>query len=134
MDITCFDDLLRAALAQPEAQRLLFVFAAVELPEDATAEQRARFAAGEGGALVPRMCLDRLPQELGSFAALAEESLQWGQDWAIVFVAGLSGTLDRAPSSQDAERPLQRMVEAIRQGTLGPFIPFNRQGEPVHFS
>ncbi|WP_042425800.1 hypothetical protein [Comamonas granuli] len=134
MDITCFDDLLRAALAQPEAQRLLFVFAAVELPEDATAEQRARFAAGEGGALVPRMCLDRLPQELGSFAALAEESLQWGQDWAIVFVAGLSGTLDRAPSSQDAERPLQRMVEAIRQGMFGPFIPFNRQGEPVHFS
>lgn len=134
MDITCFDDLLRAALAQPEAQRLLFVFAAVELPEDATAEQRARFAAGEGGALMPRMCLDRLPQELGSFAALAEESLQWGQDWAIVFVAGLSGTLDRAPSSQDAERPLQRMVEAIRQGALGPFIPFNRQGEPVHFS
>lgn len=50
MDISSFDDLLHAARAQPEPQRLLFVFAAAELPDDATPAQRARFAAGQGGA------------------------------------------------------------------------------------
>ncbi len=133
MEITCFDDLLRAAKAQPEAQRLLFVFVGAELPEDATAEQRARFAAGEGGALVPRMCVDKLPDEIADFSALLEESLQVGPDWVMVFVAGLSGTLNRAPTSQDAEQPLQRMVDAIKQGMIGQFIPFNRRGTPVHF-
>ncbi len=36
MDISTFDDLLAAARAQPQPQRLLFVFAAIELPDDAT--------------------------------------------------------------------------------------------------
>ena len=35
MYISSFDDLLQAARLQPEPQRLLFVFAAVELPADA---------------------------------------------------------------------------------------------------
>ena len=42
-EINHFDDLLRTARFLPERQRLLFVFASVELPPDATAEQRARF-------------------------------------------------------------------------------------------
>ena len=70
MDISSFDDLLQAARMQPEPQRLLFVFAAVELPDDATPAQRARFEAGQGGALVPLMCVDKTPQELASFEAL----------------------------------------------------------------
>ena len=36
MDIAQFADLLSAAKAQSEPQRLLFVFVAAELPEDAT--------------------------------------------------------------------------------------------------
>ena len=43
MTISSFDDLLQAARSQPEPQRLLFVFAGVELPDDATPEQRTRF-------------------------------------------------------------------------------------------
>ena len=35
MNIASFDDLLVAARQQPEPQRLLFVFAGVELPDDA---------------------------------------------------------------------------------------------------
>ena len=58
VEISSFDDLLRAARSQPEPQRLLFVFAGAELPEDCTPEQRARFEAGQGGALTPMMsCL-----------------------------------------------------------------------------
>lgn len=131
MNISSFDDLLAAARQQSEPQRLLFVFASAELPEDSTPEQAARFAAGQGGALTPLMCVDKTPDELSSFAALAEESRQFGQAWALVFVSSLSGQAGRAPSSQDADAPLQRMVEAIKAGTLGQFIPFNVQGEPV---
>jgi hypothetical protein len=134
MEISSFDDLLHAARAQPEPQRLLFVFAAAELPDDATAAQRARFQAGQGGALVPLMCVDKAPQELDSFDALVEEARQFtapGHDWAMVFVAALSGTLNQAPTSADAEAPLQRMVDAIKAGTIGGYIPFDRQGVPV---
>ena len=46
MTLTCFDDLLSLAREQPEPQRLLFVFAAAGIPEDATPAQRARFEAG----------------------------------------------------------------------------------------
>ena len=51
VEISNFDDLLRAARAQPQPQRLLFVFAGAELPDDSTPEQRAAFESGEGGAL-----------------------------------------------------------------------------------
>ena len=73
MEIQHFDDLLAAARAQAQPQRLLMVFVATELPEDASAEQRARFAEGEGGALVPLMCVDKTPEELDSFATLLAE-------------------------------------------------------------
>lgn len=131
MNISTFDDLLAAARQQPEPQRLLFVFAAAELPVDSTAEQSARFEAGQGGALVPLMCVDKTPEEIVSFSSLAEEARQFGQPWDLVFVAGLSGRNGCAPSSQDADAPLQRMVDAIKAGSLGQFIPFNAQGEPV---
>ena len=42
MDISTFDDLLAAARAQPQPQRLLMVFAAVELPDDARRTRRLR--------------------------------------------------------------------------------------------
>jgi hypothetical protein len=131
MNISSFDDLLAAARLQAESQRLLFVFASAELPEDSTPEQAARFAAGQGGALTPLMCVDKAPDEISSFAALAEESRQFGQEWALVFVASLGGQGGRAPSSQDADVPLQRMVNAIKAGTVSQFLPFNAQGEPV---
>jgi len=134
VNISDFGDLLRAARAQPEPQRLLFVFAHAVLPDDSTPEQRARFEAGEGGALAPLMAVDKLPEELDTFAALVEESRQFGQDWAIVFVASLSGRDGRAPSSEEADRSLQRMIESIKAGSIGSFIPFDRQGQPLQLS
>ncbi|CAN5348718.1 hypothetical protein BH10PSE16_BH10PSE16_13300 [soil metagenome] len=131
MTISSFDDLLQAARAQPEPQRLLFVFAGIELPDDATPEQRERFEAGQGGALVPLMCADKRPDELASFGALVEESSQFGNHWGIVFAAALSGTVNRAPTPEDAEAPLQRMVEAIKRGEHGAYIPFDTQGHTV---
>ncbi len=134
MNFSNFDDLLRAAREQPEPQRLLFVFAHAVLPDDSTPEQRARFEAGEGGALAPLMAVDKAPEEMGTFAALVEESLQFGPDWAVVFVASLPGRAGRPPTSQEADQPLQRMIESIKAGSVGSFIPFDRQGQPVLFN
>jgi hypothetical protein len=133
MTISSFDDLLHAAQQQSQPQRLLFAFAGVELPDESTDAQRERFLAGYGGALVPLMCVDKLPQELGSFAELAQEASQFGQSWRIVFAAALTGSADTAPTSAAAEAPLQRMVEAIKRGDHGSYIPFDQNGQPVLF-
>lgn len=127
MNISTFDDLLAAARQQPEPQRLLLVFAGAELPEGSTPEQAARFEAGQGGALAPLMCADKTPAEVVSFASLAEEARQFGQPWALVFVAGL-------PDGADVEVPLQRMVEDVKRGALGTYLPFNTQGEAVRLA
>lgn len=134
MDISSFDDLLRAARRQPEPQRLLFVFAGAELPGDSTPEQRARYHAGQGGALTPLMSVDKSPGELESFAALSEEARQFGREWAIVFVSSLSGRGGRAPSSAEAGQSLERMIAAIQAGAIDAFIPFDRNGDPVLLS
>jgi len=134
MEITSFDDLLHAACAQPEPQRLLFVFAGAALPLAASEEQRAQFAAGEGGELSPLMCVDKAAGELGGFAALAAEAAQAGPPWAIVFTAALPGRSGLAPSSREAETALQKMVDAIKAGRLEGMLPFDTRGEPVRFN
>ena len=133
MNISSFDDLIKASQMQTDAQRLLFVFAGVELPDDCTSEQRAGFDAGEGGALVPLMCVDKAPHEIVNFKALAEEASTLAQPWRLVFIAALSGSRGLAPTSLDAENPLKRMEEAIRQGNFENFIPSDKQGNPVFF-
>ena len=114
MDISTFDDLLAAARAQPQPQRLLMVF-----------------DKGQGGALVPQMCVDKSPDELTSFDQLKQEAAGFGQPWGMVFAAAMSGTAGKPPTSADAEAPLQKMVEAIRQGRIQTYIPFDPQGRAV---
>ena len=91
MNISHFNDLLAAARQQPQAQRLLFVFAGATLPAHATTEQRAAFEAGESGELAPLMCVDKNPTDIIDFAALVAESAAAGPPWALVFAAALSG-------------------------------------------
>ena len=131
MNIENFDDLLNAAKSQPLPQRLLFVFVGVELPEDASAEQHAAFEAGQGGALMPLMCVDKSPEELASFDVLVAEAAQFGHDWVLVFSAAMSGSREQPPTTTDADLPLQAMVEAIKRGDIGNFLPFDRQGLPM---
>jgi hypothetical protein len=133
LSISSYEDLVQAARGQSEPQRLLFVFAKAVLPDDSTPAQRADFAAGRGGALEPLMSVDKALEELGSFAALVEESRQFASDWSVVFVSALSGRNGRSPTSDEADRSLQGMVESIKSGVFGAFIPFDRQGAPLLF-
>ena len=133
MPIASFDDLLRSAREQGEPQRLLFVFTSAGVPDDATHEQRAHCEAGQGGTLTPLMCVDKSAVEWASFDALAEESRRLGQPRGIVFVAAMAKRDGRSPTRVDAEAPLQRMVESIKAGSIGDFIPFDGQGRQVQF-
>jgi hypothetical protein len=110
--ISHFQQLLQEAAAQTEPQRLLFVFAAAELPKGATLAQRERYLAGEGGALAPLMCVDKAPVELEDFADLLEESRHAGPPWQVVFAASLSGRRwlrPCAPAPPAASPPLTQL-------------------------
>ena len=130
---THFDQLLRAAAAQPEPQRLLFVFAGAELPDDATPEQRQGHAAGSGGALTPLMCVDKAPHELAGFEALVAESRSAGPPWQVVFAAGLAGRDGRAPAAARIEQALQKMVERVRGGMFEGLLALDASGAPLAF-
>ena len=131
MNISTFDELLQAAQQQPHAQRLLLVFAGASAPEHSSDSERARVEAGSSGELTPLMCGDKTPEAIGSFAALCEEAKQFGQDWALVFVAGMSGQGDVAPTEAQAQAPLEGMVQAIKDGKMDHLVPFNRSGHAV---
>jgi len=131
MEIADFDDLLAAARAQAEPQRLLLVFADASLPADASAEQRAAFDAGEAGELGPVMCVDKSPAELADFQALLAEAATTAQPWTLVFAAALGGSAGQAPTAAVVDTALQAMVEAVRAGDIGRYIAFDRAGHAV---
>ncbi|HEX5961301.1 MAG TPA: ribonucleotide reductase subunit alpha [Rhodanobacteraceae bacterium] len=128
-----FAALLEAARRQEEPQRLLFVFARRELGRHATTTQHEAFARGEGGNLQPILCVDKAPDEIASFAALAAESEATGQAWDIVFVGSLEGRGGIAPNGDEADQPLRFMVNAINDGRVGEFAAFDREGHALRF-
>ena len=133
-----FDDLLRAARAQPQPQQLLFVFVKAGLPEDPTPRQRADFEAGVGGEIEPLMRVGKAPEALENFEALASEAAEFSEgadaSWALVFVSSLSGSEGRAPESADVEAALDDMVERIRGGWFRGMLPFDRAGHTVELA
>lgn len=133
MSISSYDDLLKEAAARVQPQRLLFAFAQAGLPNDAGKAEQQRFSENRGGTLTPLMCVDKLPAELSTFAALVEESQHTGTHWDVVFVSSMSGQNGQVPASDAAEAPLKKMVEAITTGQLGAFLAFNREGELLQF-
>lgn len=133
MSLASFQDLLEAARHQPEPQRLLFVFARVDLPGNASEEQRQRYEQRQGGTLSPCLCVDKSPAEIASFEALAAESAATGQDWDIVFVGSLAGRAGIAPNADEAAQPLRFMVNAINNGRVSEFAAFDRTGEVLQF-
>ncbi|WP_417657235.1 ribonucleotide reductase subunit alpha [Pseudidiomarina aestuarii] len=129
MVIESYSDLIAAAQQQPEPQRLLFVLAKAELPQDATASQQQRYAQQQGGALEPVLCVDKLPEEVADFSLLLEESHHTGVDWDIAFIASMEGRAGHPPSSDEADQPLTLMVNKIKAGSIAEFVTVNRKGE-----
>ncbi|MBW0147317.1 ribonucleotide reductase subunit alpha [Marinobacter arenosus] len=129
--ISNYRDLVQASRGQAEGQRFLFVFCRAELPDEASAEEKAAFERGEGGALTPVICVDKSPDEAPDFSALVEESRATGQAWDVVFVAAMSGRGGMEPSTDEAQQPLTMMVESIRLGHVSNYLPLNTRGDAV---
>ena len=120
------------ATQQPTLQRLLLVFCQAELPDEATEQQKAEFAAGEGGVLVPVASVDKFPEALGSFADLSAETVQHGIEWDVLFVAAMDRTADEEPQQIAlVDQTLEAMVSAVKAAQVGNFIPFDPTGAVV---
>jgi hypothetical protein len=133
MIISSYQDLLSAAKQQPQPQRLLFTFAKAELPHGSGEQEKKRFENQQGGALTAVMCVDKLPEELSDFEHLVAESKHTGKTWDIVFVTTMSGQAGTAPTSDEASRPLDMMIQSIKNGNIGQYLAFNQLGELVQF-
>lgn len=131
MNIESYQDLIQAAQAQTEPQRLLFVFAKAELPNGYTEHQKQHFEQGQGGALEPVLCVDKLPQDVANFQQLVEESSHTGLNWDIAFVSALGGRGGFPPNSDEAVQPLQMMMQKIQGGMIADFLTFDKNGELV---
>ena len=116
INIIDYETLLTAARQQAEPQRLLFVFLKASLPKDHKDEEKSRFNSGQGGALQAVMCVDKTLDELGNFSDLVQESVQMGQDWQIVLVAGLAGKNGLLADPSEAEESLN-CVKSLKQET-----------------
>lgn len=133
-EITDFDSFLAAAREQAEPQRLLFVLVKTVLPEDADEAEKARFEAGQGGGLLPVMYVDKRPDEVKSFDALAEESRAMGEDWNIVLAGALAGQEGEPPSDDDVEHAFSSIIKNIHAGgDLSGLLAFDRDGDPLRF-
>ncbi|WP_300320874.1 ribonucleotide reductase subunit alpha [Idiomarina sp.] len=131
MEITSYQDFINMAKQQPEPQRLLFVLAKAQLPEQPTHIQQQQFEQQAGGNLEPVLCVDKLPEEVESFDVLVEESKRTDIDWDIAFVSAMDGRGGHPISSDEASQPLEMMVQQIQAGMIKHFLTINRQGELV---
>ncbi len=104
------------------------------MPEDASEEEKKNFEEGEGGTLLPVMCVDKDVDDLTTFADLVTESEEMGKDWQVVLIAGLSGKNGVPPTAEDAAKPLENMVNAVQTGgDISSFMGLDREGVPIKF-
>ena len=128
--ISTFSDLLNMAVSQDQPQRLLFLFANAEGMKSSTSNKKKKKT--QKGTITPVMCVDKLPQEIESFEALSEEADTVNKGWNFILIAGLSGTNNQPPSTEDAEPYLNQMVNGLASGEdLSRYIIFDRDQNPI---
>lgn len=127
--ISNFSELLKAAHEQDQPQRLLLLFAKAESSAE-TKKQKNKQT--QHGTLSPVMCVDKLPQDIASFADLSNEADGVSKDWDFVFAVGLAGQDGKAPSEKEAEPFLNKMTNDIASGqNIAQYAIFDRTDNPV---
>jgi hypothetical protein len=121
MNIASFEDLLAAAAAQEQPQRLLFAFSMAE-------SAPGHVGGNAPQTLVPVMCADKPSGVVESFGQLAGEAAGIGAQWDMVMVSALAGEAGVQPAAATVEQALRRMLRAIRAGQLEWMLAFDRQG------
>ena len=132
VQIKDFSTLLEATRQQQETFQMLFVFAKSALPPEHTEEEAERFKSGHGGELTPMMCVDKTPDELTDFKALALEAEKVFIDWQMVFCGALPGGIGAPPSKEAIDDALKNMVQAIQfGGDMSGYLIFDKNGGSI---
>lgn len=129
-----FEDFLAISQQQAEPQRLLMVFSRAELSPDATELEKEGFEKGEGGHLTPTVCVDKTPEEVGSFENLNAQAIKMGKEWDVAFMSTMPGKNGMAPAPEDAEQPLYDMIHAIQNGQVQNFLAMDKAGKLISLS
>ena len=125
--VSNFQSLITAAKQQSQPQRLLFLFAKAEAEESNSKKSKQ-----QRGTLAPLMCVDKLPEELTTFAAFSEEADNISPEWNFMLAVGLSGQNGVAPTTDEAEPFLNQMIDNLTAGQdLTQYVIFDREDNPV---
>ncbi|MFT6206389.1 MAG: hypothetical protein ACJA0T_000286 [Colwellia sp.] len=121
-----FKELLELTHEQEQPQRLMFLFANAESTNAKKSKKHQK------GTILPVMCVDKLPEELTTFAALKAEADTIEESWNFVFIASLSGENGMTPSEDDAEPFLNKMVNDVQTGNnVGRYVIYDRDENPI---
>ena len=121
-----FKELLKLTHEQEQPQRLMFLFANAESTNTKKSKKHQK------GTILPVMCVDKLPEELTTFAALKAEADTIEESWNFVFIASLSGENGMTPSEDDAEPFLNKMVNDVQTGNnVGRYVIYDRGENPI---
>lgn len=121
MNISSFDNLVAAARLEPNPQQLLLVFCTADPAPDGAV----------GLSLAPVMCVDKADAELPGFAQLVTEAAAMGAHWDVLLASTLAGSGGQPPRPESCEQAMRRMLAAIRGGSFGAMLAFDRQGRPM---
>ena len=121
-----FKELLKLTHEQEQPQRLMFLFANAESTNSKKSKKHQK------GTILPVMCVDKLPEELTTFAALKAEADTIEESWNFVFIASLSGENGMTPSEDDAEPFLNKMVNDVQTGNnVGRYVIYDKDENPI---
>lgn len=121
-----FKELLDLTNEQEQPQRLMFLFANAESKNPKKSKKHQQ------GTIEPVMCVDKLPEQLTTFAALKSEADSIEKNWNFVFIASLSGENGMTPSEDDAEPFLNKMVNDVKSGNnVGRYVIYDRDENPI---
>ncbi len=123
-----FKQLIKAAKAQSQPQRLLFVLAKTDTSQSQTLTDQS-----ERGTISPVMCVDKLPQDLTSLKNFINEADAINKAWDFILIAGMNGENGKAPSTDEAEPLLNKMANDLVQGQdLSRYLILDRNDNQIN--
>jgi hypothetical protein len=127
--MSLFKDLLSKTAEQTEPQRLMFLFA------NAEAKNAKKSKKHQQGTITPVMCVDKLAEELSTFADLVNEADSIEKQWNFVFIASLSGENGQPPTTEQAEPYLNQMANDVESGNnVSRYIILDRNEQPIELA
>lgn len=115
-----FQELLTMARYQPEPVKLLMMFTKADI-ESANNNVNKGF-------IEPRMCVDKLPQELSDYTTLCKEADVINPDWDLVFITSINANVE----SSIIDKSMKSMVSDVQTGkNTSMYVVLDRQDNLV---